>query len=336
MKPPIHARRLLAALVTAAIAASLLPAPAVAAVAARGPVPSGARVAGVSLTGLTEVQAASAIRALVTVPDIPPLAVRVVGKRRVMLDGQGFVRVNVAAMLDAAYATTSTAPFDIAPAYSYDAAGVRLWADSAIGRYEVVPVDSKRVVVSRRLMVTKSRPGILSDRTRTVSQIVASLRRAVVSGGVAQPSVTVTLSPALPKVTESTIGKAILVVLGERRVLLYNNRAVQVMYRCAIGQAQYPTPTGLFRIVAKAANPAWHNPGSDWARSMPSYIPPGPTNPLGLRALYLNAPGIRIHGTYKIGSIGTAASHGCVRMANTDIVRFFPLVPVGTPVYIIR
>ncbi len=69
---------------------------------------------------------------------------------------------------------------------------------------------------------------------------------------------------------------------------------------------------------------------------MPAYIPPGPTNPLGLRALYLNSPGIRIHGTYKTWTIGTAASHGCMRVANSQIVKLYPLVPVGTPVFIIK
>ncbi len=67
---------------------------------------------------------------------------------------------------------------------------------------------------------------------------------------------------------------------------------------------------------------------------MPAYIPPGPGNPLGTRALYLNAPGIRIHGTYNSASIGTYASHGCIRMLIGDSEALFPLVPVGTKVII--
>jgi L,D-transpeptidase ErfK/SrfK len=69
---------------------------------------------------------------------------------------------------------------------------------------------------------------------------------------------------------------------------------------------------------------------------MPSYIGPGPRNPLGTRALYLNASGIRIHGTNNSNSIGTAASHGCMRLRRADIEDLYPLVPIGTPVFIRR
>ncbi|HJS26215.1 MAG TPA: L,D-transpeptidase, partial [Actinomycetota bacterium] len=54
----------------------------------------------------------------------------------------------------------------------------------------------------------------------------------------------------------------------------------------------------------------------------------------GTRALYLNAPGIRIHGTYSADSIGTYASHGCVRMFLEDSEELYELVPVGTRVIV--
>ena len=63
-------------------------------------------------------------------------------------------------------------------------------------------------------------------------------------------------------------------------------------------------------------------------------MPPGPGNPLGTRAMYLNAPGIRIHGTYDTSSVGTYASHGCIRMTIADSEALYPLVPVGTTVLI--
>ena len=61
---------------------------------------------------------------------------------------------------------------------------------------------------------------------------------------------------------------------------------------------------------------------------------PVPGNPLGTRALYLNAPGIRIHGTSDVGSIGTNASHGCIRMLMSDVEEMYPLVPIGTRVIV--
>ena len=68
---------------------------------------------------------------------------------------------------------------------------------------------------------------------------------------------------------------------------------------------------------------------------MPASIPPGPSNPLGTRALNINAPGIRIHGTSNLASLGTAASHGCIRMSIADSEYLFERVDVGTPVIII-
>jgi lipoprotein-anchoring transpeptidase ErfK/SrfK len=69
---------------------------------------------------------------------------------------------------------------------------------------------------------------------------------------------------------------------------------------------------------------------------MPATIGPGPNNPLGTRALNLNASGIRIHGTTANSSIGTAASHGCMRMHRWDIEDLYDRVEVGTPVLIVR
>ena len=122
----------------------------------------------------------------------------------------------------------------------------------------------------------------------------------------------------------------------KRQVTLYTGARVTVWYRCAVGQSAYPTPKGVWTIYDKNPRPSWYNPGSAWAAGMPSVIGPGSSNPLGLRALYLTAPGIRIHGTSNVDSIGTAASHGCIRLANRNIVKFYPLVPVGTKVYIVR
>ncbi len=111
-------------------------------------------------------------------------------------------------------------------------------------------------------------------------------------------------------------------------------------YRCAIGMPGYPTPRGTFVIKRKVKMPSWTNPGGAWGRGMPSYIGPGPSNPLGTRALYLyrgnSDTGIRFHGTTKTSSIGQAASHGCMRMKRKDVERFYKQVPVGTTVYIVK
>ena len=65
---------------------------------------------------------------------------------------------------------------------------------------------------------------------------------------------------------------------------------------------------------------------------MPPEIPPGPSNPLGLRALNWSAPAIRFHGTEATYSLGYNASHGCVRLSNGDVIQLYDLVDVGTPI----
>jgi lipoprotein-anchoring transpeptidase ErfK/SrfK len=64
-------------------------------------------------------------------------------------------------------------------------------------------------------------------------------------------------------------------------------------------------------------------------------IPGGPSNPLGTRALYLDAPGIRIHGTSASYSIGSYASHGCVRMFMGDVEELYEIVPIGTTAHVV-
>ena len=133
----------------------------------------------------------------------------------------------------------------------------------------------------------------------------------------------------------STDSRRIVINRGQRRLYYYENGKVARTFGVAVGMPQYPTPGGTWQVVNKQVNPSWINPGSDWAKDMPKVIPPSWSNPLGVRALALNARNILIHGTSKYGSIGTAASHGCIRMRNSDIVNFFPTVGVGTPVEIL-
>ena len=89
----------------------------------------------------------------------------------------------------------------------------------------------------------------------------------------------------------------------------------------------------MWTVIAKVMGPDWTNPDPDgWGKDMPDYIPPGPSNPLGVAAIYWDAAGIRFHGTSDTGSIGTAASHGCVRLTNDDILEMYDVVEVGSPI----
>jgi lipoprotein-anchoring transpeptidase ErfK/SrfK len=137
-------------------------------------------------------------------------------------------------------------------------------------------------------------------------------------------------------VRSEAFAQVILVRTGENKLYLYKNGQLSKTYDVATGRKEFPTPTGQFRIVSKQTNPSWHNPHSDWSKSMPETIGPGPTNPLGTHALALSASGILIHETPDVGSIGTSASHGCIRMRGGDELDLFNQVSTGIPVVILN
>ena len=105
-------------------------------------------------------------------------------------------------------------------------------------------------------------------------------------------------------------------------------------YKIAVGRAGLETPAGLYQIQDKQTNPSWHVPNSAWAGDLAGkVIPPGPDDPIKARWMGL-FDGAGIHGTTDIASLGSAASHGCVRMAIPDVEDLYDRVSVGTPVYI--
>ena len=115
---------------------------------------------------------------------------------------------------------------------------------------------------------------------------------------------------------------------------LYRNLELAKSYTVAIGAIGYDTPAGLYHIQSKQVDPIWQVPNSEWAGDLAGKtIPPGPQNPLKARWMGIYN-GAGIHGTSDIGSLGSAASHGCIRMAITDVVDLYDRVPAGTPIYI--
>ncbi len=142
-----------------------------------------------------------------------------------------------------------------------------------------------------------------------------------------------------PKVTTAELGRKyptlITVNRGGFRLTLFKNlRAASRPTRSPSAQIGLETPAGLYTIQNKQVNPTWNVPDSDWAGDLAGKsIPPGPDNPLKARWMGIY-DGAGIHGTSDIGSLGSAASHGCVRMAVPDVVDLYDRVAVGTPVYI--
>jgi lipoprotein-anchoring transpeptidase ErfK/SrfK len=85
-----------------------------------------------------------------------------------------------------------------------------------------------------------------------------------------------------------------------------------------VGTRKHPTPTGRFRTGRIDWNPRWVPPPSEWARKFKPRAPGDPRNPMQGVKIYFREPWYFIHGTNDPGSIGTAASHGCIRMRTKD------------------
>ncbi|WP_162913204.1 L,D-transpeptidase family protein [Rhodospirillaceae bacterium SYSU D60014] len=109
-------------------------------------------------------------------------------------------------------------------------------------------------------------------------------------------------------------------------------------YPVGIGREGRTTPIGKTRILRKATAPTWYPTKSIRAErpELPAVVPPGPDNPLGEFALYLDWPAYLIHGTNKPWGIGRRASSGCIRMYPEDIDGLFERLPIGTPVVVLR
>ena len=127
-----------------------------------------------------------------------------------------------------------------------------------------------------------------------------------------------------------------------KRPLLSWKFKVEKEYTIAVGAKGYTTPPGLYLINTRAKCPEWLVPESQWAIDAglkPGTIVPGcdPANPLKERWLGVTDPkeGIGIHGTASVDSMGTRASHGCIRMRPEDVIELYGQVPRYTPITII-
>jgi murein L,D-transpeptidase YcbB/YkuD len=90
------------------------------------------------------------------------------------------------------------------------------------------------------------------------------------------------------------------------------------VYDIAVGTGRHPTPTGSYAIRRIVWNPAWVPPDSKWAEGKKPQGPGEPDNPMRTVKLFFREPTFYIHGTDAVGSLGRAASHGCLRMDPND------------------
>ena len=139
----------------------------------------------------------------------------------------------------------------------------------------------------------------------------------------------------VPFVTRERAG-TVIVDTAERYLYLVLGDGRAIRYGIGVGREGF-TWAGRERITRKAEWPDWRPPAEMLARQpdLPEFMPGGPGNPLGARALYLGTTLYRIHGTNEDWSIGYAVSSGCIRMLNEDVVDLYERVPVGAAVIVL-
>jgi lipoprotein-anchoring transpeptidase ErfK/SrfK len=307
----------------------------------------GVRVDGVDVGGMTRAEAVAAVQPLVSRTLAGTVTVHAGALTWDKTLADLGVTADVGAAVDRALAVSDrypwwsrtyhriadkpvTASFDVSLAY--DTAPIQTFVAAVAKRVRVAPSGAGYALVGGRVQFTHDRDGSALMST----QAQGALAEAVRAG---HGTVDLRTKTVHAKVQDQDIGKLIVVNVSKNMLTLYDGFTVERRYQVATAMQGFVTPDGAWEVVAKVENPTWHNPclgqPGCWAADEPAVIPPGPGNPLGTRALYLNAPGIRIHGTPEDSSIGHWASHGCIRMHISQSEALYPLVPVGTPVFIV-
>ena len=327
------------AIVLAAACAAALPALAAAQAPATPPpaaplppgvIAPGVNIAGVQVGGLARADARNLVLAQYVAPRRAKLALTFRG-RTLAVDP---VKAGYAADVD--YALDGALLFGRAKPVPPEGATVplrqsvnrkRLRAVLALraAKYDVPAKDAGLGFNGANPVVSKPRVGVAIDlpkAARSVEQAILARDR---------PAYALPSKRLIPDVT--SVGPAIIIERSRYRLTLWR-AGKRRTFGIAVGQAAYPTPSGTFSIVSKQVNPTWFPPSSPWAAGL-GPVPPGVSNPLGTRWMGTSAPAIGIHGTPTSGSIGTAASHGCIRMYIGDAEYLFDQIDVGTPVRIV-
>jgi lipoprotein-anchoring transpeptidase ErfK/SrfK len=223
---------------------------------------------------------------------------------------------------------------ELSPTSSYDRKAITKLLDRVEKGLNREPKSASVALEGGELRVAEGRVGLRLKRAR-----VAKLVRTALLDPSAKHQVSAYTTKIRPTTTTAEVKKKYDTVLvanrSSFRLTLYKGLKVAKTYGISVGAAGHDTPAGQYSIGNKAENPAWHVPNSDWAGSLAgTVVPPGPSNPIKARWLGIY-DGVGIHGTSDDASIGTNASHGCLRMHVPDVIDLYPRVPVGTPIYIL-
>ena len=332
----VSPRRLLLACCVAALASVAAPANATPPLPGEH-IPGGVSSGGVDLAGLTVDEAAMRLEALRPRIEQTPVLVQAADVIFKLKPGEAAVAYdNALTARRALYAgrQAAGAAVDVPLAISSVAQAVRAFAARVGKRLNRPGRDARVVITLRRVRITHSAPGRGIDEAALAKKVAAAL---------ADPRLTRVLKPRLlktkPKITAKQARRSANTVItidqSAFKLRLFKNLKVVKTYGVAVGQPAYPTPNGRFAIQSKQVNPTWSVPNSPWAGELQGTTVEGGSaaNPLKARWMGI-ANGVGIHGTGEDYSIGSRASHGCIRMHVADVIDLFNRVPVGAPVLI--
>jgi lipoprotein-anchoring transpeptidase ErfK/SrfK len=307
------------------------------------------RVGGVDVSGLTAEEARAKLRRAVLEPLSRPVVVRALGERyrlsperaRLGVDIDGSVRAAMersreGGVLARTWRGLRGAPVgaDVELDISYSRAAIKRLVRRVGKDVDKPAIDASVDLEHGDVTPRASKAGrrLLARRLRR------DVRRRLLDVG-AVKTVTARTKVVAPKVTtEELADKYPAVLIVDRanfQLTLYKKLKPVKTYGIAVGQVGLETPAGLYHIQNKAVDPAWSVPMSDWAGDLAGTVVPGgvPENPLKARWMGIY-DGAGIHGTDADSSIGTAASHGCIRMRIPEVIELYDQVPVNAPVYI--
>ncbi|MBI5105830.1 MAG: L,D-transpeptidase family protein [Solirubrobacterales bacterium] len=319
---------------SAAVAALALAVPAAAQAADPTNVPQGVSAGGVDLSGATLDEARIRLEVAVAPRVNADLVLGAAGKPYTLTAADSKLKFD--ALVTAKRALRAKKPGEVPLALSHSRRAVRAWV-AGVAKQVYKPGRNARVRITLRRIYVKGIKRARALDTKAVEQLV----NAALDDQTPQAPRrlhTKILKPA-PAVTLTKLrrqyGTVITVDKAHFKLRLFKNLKFSKSYGVAVGQPAYPTPSGLFSIANKQVNPTWSVPNSPWAGELQGTTVEGGSaaNPLKARWMGI-ANGVGIHGTGEEYSIGSRASHGCIRMRVADVKDLYPRVPVGTPVLI--
>jgi lipoprotein-anchoring transpeptidase ErfK/SrfK len=317
----------------------------------RDTIPTGVQVAGVDVGGLSAAAAKAKLEREYLTKLKSPVRVYHGQDTFVLTADESGVATNLDAVVDAALAeadagnmfsrsfrrlTGGKVKLDLAPETTFDKGNVVRFLDGIRHTVDRDPTDAKVEFTASGMEVQESRIGL----EVRASELHQQIRKAIVDPA-ADHSLVARTDHTEPAVSTDEIDKdyetALVVDRSNFQLKLYKKLKLVKTYDVAIGAVGLETPAGLYHIQNKAVNPSWTMPYSDWVapEDRGKVVPPGPANPLKARWMGI-FDGAGIHGIDPslYGTIGTAASHGCVRMRIPEVEELYDQVPVGAPIYI--